>query len=275
MAGLFQVLWGQEGGELAPADALRGTDGEPLIITAAEGGDGYPADVDLICTRPTAVDWDHDGDLDLVVGNFAGTFRLFRGESEGRFQPQSEILMSGEDVLRISGSHGDPFCVDWDGDGDIDLLSGSTEGGVQWAENTADPGQPAAMSPFRTLIEPGPQAGQGEQLTASDLVGPTRSTRIWVDDVNNDGKLDILVGDNTTLVSPVPGLTEDEYEAQKAAWQERVTAASQKLAELSESESVDPEVQQKAYAEFSELYQQRSEFMTEERTGFVWLYRQK
>jgi hypothetical protein len=36
----------------------------------------------------------------------------------------------------------------------------------------------------------------------ADLKGPLGCTRIWVDDVNSDGKLDILVGDQAPLVSP-------------------------------------------------------------------------
>ena len=35
------------------------------------------------------------------------------------------------------------------------------------------------------------------------------------------------------------------------------------------------EARKKAYEEFNKLYQKRSDFMQEERTGFVWLYLQK
>jgi len=76
--------------------------------------------VKKICTRPWAVDWDHDGDLDLLVGNFKGTFYLFKGEGKGKFSPDSEVVKTeGGEELQIDGAHSDPMMVDWDGDVDL------------------------------------------------------------------------------------------------------------------------------------------------------------
>jgi hypothetical protein len=71
------------------------------------------------------VDWDGDGNLDLVVGNFAGSFYVFSGEGKGKFQPKPKMIMTGESPLKVPGVHSDPFVIDWDNDGDLDLLSGS------------------------------------------------------------------------------------------------------------------------------------------------------
>src|SRR5688500_13064614 len=131
MAGLFQVLWGEKGGGFKQAAVLNGTDKEPLIIPIKHKSEM----TENICTRPTAVDWNGDGKLDLVVGNFAGSFYVFTGEGKGKFTPKPEPLTGVNGPLKIKGHHGDPFMVDWDGDGDLDMLSGSSEGGVQWAEN--------------------------------------------------------------------------------------------------------------------------------------------
>ncbi len=81
MAGLFQVLHGKADGTFRRAEVLKGTDGEPLIIPL----NGRQM-TENICTRPFAVDWDGDGRLDLVVGNFAGTFHLFKGQGKGKFR---------------------------------------------------------------------------------------------------------------------------------------------------------------------------------------------
>src|SRR5262249_10944415 len=202
MAGLFQVLYGKPDGTFKKAEVLKGTDGKPLIIPADEKNV-----TDKICTRPFAVDWDGDGHLDLVVGNFAGTFYWFKGEGKGRFSPKPELILAGGQPLKLPGAHSDPFVVDLDGDGDLDLVSGCSDGGVYWAENPGGKGKPPVLKPFRPLIHPGPQPKPGEPLREEDLTGPTHATRVWVADVNGDGKLDLLVGDCVTLVRPVNGVS--------------------------------------------------------------------
>jgi len=267
MAGLFQVLYGKADGTFRRAEVLKGTDDEPLIIPIK----GREQMTENICTRPFAVDWDGDGHLDLVVGNFSGTFYWFKGQGKGKFPPKPEQVKAGDSPLRIEGAHSDPFVIDWDGDGDFDLLSGSSNGGVQWAENRAGKGKAPELSPFRPLIRPGPPIEPGRPLREDDLTGPTRATRVWVEDVNSDGKLDLLVGDSVTLISPANGLGAEEFGKKFADWQNAFKAASSELG----SAEVDAKAQAKANEEYRKVYSRRAEFMHEERTGFVWLYRQK
>jgi hypothetical protein len=259
MAGLFQVLWGRADGTFKAASVLNGTDGKPLIIPIKGRGD----QTENICTRPTAVDWTGDGNLDLVVGNFAGSFYLFKGEGKGKFNPKPEPILAGKAPLKIEGMHSDPFVIDWDGDGDLDLLSGSNSGGVQWAENVAGKGKPPRFNGFKTLIPPGTEIKPFQLLAEHELSAPADSTRVWVDDVNGDGKLDILVGDRVTLISPAQGVSQEAYSKKLAEWQKAHQAAMKQM----ESESGRKRMQ--------DLYEQRKEFMNEERTGFVWLYLQR
>jgi hypothetical protein len=262
MAGLFQVLYGKPDGTFRKAEVLKGTDGKPLIIPL----DGQPM-TENICTRPFAVDWDGDGHLDLVVGNFSGTFYWFKGEGKGK----PEIIKTGGVPLRIEGHHSDPFVIDWDGDGALDLLSGSSNGGVQWAKNRAGKGKPPELGPFEWLIKPGRPVEYGHLLREEELTGPTTATRIWVADVNGDGKLDLLVGDSVTLIAPAKGLSAEQFKKKFAAWEKAVAAASKELA----SETADQSKRTKANEEFQKIYNQRTEFMIADGTGFVWLYLQK
>jgi len=267
MAGLFQVLYGKADGTFRRAAVLKGTDNEPLIIPIK----GREEMTENICTRPFAVDWDGDGHLDLVVGNFAGTFYWFKGQGKGKFPPKPEPIKAGDSPLRITGAHSDPFVIDWDGDGDLDLLSGSANGGVHWAENRAGKGNMPALSPFRTLIPTGQVIEYGQPLAEDDLTGPTHATRVWVDDVNSDGKLDLLVGDSVTLVAPAKGVSADEFNKKFQEWQKATKAAS----DAQNSATGNANAQQKASEEFSKVYNRRTEFMHEEMAGFVWVYLQK
>jgi hypothetical protein len=198
MAGVFQVLYGSADGKFAAAAELNGVDGKPLVI---------PADNDTeipkkICTRPTAVDWDGDGDLDLVVGNFEGTFCVFSGEGKGKFDPVPKFLDANDgEALKVPGAHSDPALVDWDGDGDLDILSGSSEGGVHWAENLGE----GSVAAFKTIIEAGSGDAWGEAVKLSALKGAASSTRVFAADVDGDGKLDLLVGDQVTVETAAGG----------------------------------------------------------------------
>ena len=110
----------------------------------------------------------------------------------------------------------------------------------------------------------------GQPLRESDLTGPTHATRVWVADVNGDGKLDLVVGDCVTLVSPVKGISDTEFKKKYAQWEKAFQAAAASL-----NSARDAKTQAKASQEYNKVYGQRSAFMREDRTGFVWLYLQK
>lgn len=270
MAGLFYVLHGNDDRTFRKAEVLKGTDGEPLVIPA----DGEERETEKICTRPFATDWDGDGHLDLVVGNFSGTFYLFRGEDRGRFAPKPTQLMAGNQPLRLPEAHSDPFVVDWDGDGDPDLLSGSSRGGVYWAENAAGPGKPPDLKPFRPLVAaPANRPADGKPVREADLTGPAQGTRVWAADVDGDGKLDLLIGDDITLVSPAKGLSEAEMAERYAEWKKEFKAAMDVYRKAADAK--DDKARAKASEAYQKVYDRRSEFMVEDRTGYVWLYRRK
>jgi hypothetical protein len=248
MAGLFQVLWGGAQG-FSKARTLTGTDGEPLLLRGDE-------EVDRICTRPFAADLDGDGDLDLVAGNFRGKFAFFRGEGKGAFAPEPTWLQADGEDMAVN-AHGDPFLVDWDADGDLDLVSGSAQGGAFHFTNLGSRGEPRFGKRIE-LLEPAGYA-ENDELGDAHLRAPSDSTRLWVEDLDGDGKLDLCVGDNVTLYHAVEGVSEAVAKEKLAAWRAAVEALSQE--------------------EFAERYegleQEREAFVREDRTGFVWVYYRK
>lgn len=211
------VLYRKEDGGFEAPVALKRADDKHIL---ASDGDFLKQTTDRICTEPFAFDHDGDGDLDLIIGNFSGDFLLAinegsRTEADFKSKPVLMKTADGQPLKLQQGNHGAPMLVDWDGDGDLDLLSGSGHGGVQIAINTPTEASKHVFSQFKPLIEDKPTYGI---VSADEPVRIGGSWRIWVADYNADGKLDVLVGDRQIRSVAKAGLTVEEAKAKEAAW---------------------------------------------------------
>ena len=117
------------------------------------------------------VDMDSDGDLDLVVGNENQTNKLYLNEGSGQFSSVGTVLDDEADTSKAVS------LGDVDGDGDMDLLVVNQGQDHKLYRNGSGGG----------FIGLGAEFG-----SANGIGGPVNS--VAVDDLNNDGFKDVVVG---------------------------------------------------------------------------------
>lgn len=117
---------------------MKNNDGkfaEPVKVTAA----GSPVDV-YGWPSPNFADFDNDGDLDLLCGEFLDGFTYFQNIGS-RSEPEyaAGLKLNGEDgeplVMHLQMIT--PTAIDWDRDGDYDLIVGDEDGRVALVENVS------------------------------------------------------------------------------------------------------------------------------------------
>lgn len=98
----------------------------------------------LCMITPTLFDWDGDGRADIICGDEDGRVALIRNtgrktaDGSPVFDPPRMFRQLRRDLA--FGVLNTPSAVDWDGDGDIDLLTGDSAGHIAFIENLSGPG---------------------------------------------------------------------------------------------------------------------------------------
>ena len=208
--------------DFAKAKTIVGKSGKPLenIELKPENADdenvdtedlGSPDDIYNICTHQHAVDYDADGDLDLVVGCFGNRLYLYKNIGGGKANEFADKPV--ELPIKTPGGHSAPHFVDFDGDGDLDLLTGSEDGGLFIAMNDGSRQKPK-YGKFKVILEAGEGGWMNKQRRKSLTLGS--ATRVWATDFNGDGLLDLIVGDSVNCADPAEGVSEEEWKKQVA-----------------------------------------------------------
>jgi len=142
------------------------------------------------CSYPFVVDYDMDGQKDLLLGTEEGRVALFTN-TESDSNPEFSdyvFLQAGERTIDV-GTHAAPFIVDYNNDGTKDLLVGNKEGALAYFVNTGSNSKPSFASPVFL------QDAQGEEIAVESNCTP------FVTDWNSDNRKDLLLGSgNGTLV---------------------------------------------------------------------------
>ena len=168
--------------------------------TRLKTADGAALAMDLEMITPVALDWDKDGDPDLIVGDEDGRVAFIEntGRLEGRapvFAPPVYFRQEA-DTLKC-GALATPVGVDWDGDGDTDIVSGNSAGYIEFFENLSGPrvAAPQWAAPRRLAVD-----GKPFRIMAGpngSIQGPAEAkwgyTTFSVADWDGDGLPDIVL----------------------------------------------------------------------------------
>ncbi len=190
--------------ESSPSDPSRanlvlfrnvGTAGAPAF--RLDDADWLSLSYDFGAYAPTVGDLDGDGDPDLLVGGFNGRFAFLRNTGSAEvpaFEVEDERFESVDAGQYVRGTLGD-----LDGDGDLDLMTGASNGRVRLYRNTGSAQEPA----FETEANGTPVADDLAFATALGLpddVGEDSAPAL--SDLDGDGDLDLLIGtaEGTILV---------------------------------------------------------------------------
>ncbi|MEW6743806.1 MAG: VCBS repeat-containing protein [Planctomycetota bacterium] len=236
----------------------------------------------------TPVDWDDDGDLDLLLGARSGAVfvRINEGTTtKPAYATQSQQVQAAGENLRVPGDDAMVITADWDSDGRWDILAGSGEGFVSWFRNVGSAGAPKFAAP--EILVPGPGNGRetkGEQQEVATR--PGFRVQIEVGDHNGDGRPDLLVGDYRSVMGKAPDLSPEQTarrDALRRESEELDEKISAQLEKHSEEEEQDWEKLLESDADLKKLCERSGEVRKElaplepQRSwhGFVWLYLRK
>jgi hypothetical protein len=163
--------------------------------------DGRPLVMDLQMITPTAIDWNRDGWLDLVVGDEDGRVALLL--HHGRFSSDRLPIFTAPryfqqqaDTLKF-GALATPCGFDWDGDGDDDILCGNTAGQIGIFENLSGPTQQLPKWAPARLLQADRQTIRIQAGPNGSIQGPAEAkwgyTTLTVADWDGDELPDLLV----------------------------------------------------------------------------------
>jgi len=143
------------------------------------------------CPSPNFADFDGDGDLDLICGEFLDGFTYFENvgsRTEPKYASGRRLMRNGK-LLTMDLEMIVPVAFDWDRDGDVDLIVGDEDGRVAFIENT---GRLADRLP--QFESPRYFQQEGDELQSGALATPVGF------DWDGDGDTDIVSGNTSGYI---------------------------------------------------------------------------
>jgi len=159
---------------------------------------GETLHLDLQMLQVVVFDWNRDGNPDIFVGKEDGRVVLMLGTGEFRdglpqFTPPRYLQQEAE-FVKI-GALATPFGVDWDGDGDMDIIAGDTAGYINFVENLGGGATPTWAKPV--YLKAGGETIRIQAGPNGSIQGPAEAkwgyTVLSVADWDHDGLPDIII----------------------------------------------------------------------------------
>ncbi|MDR1964773.1 MAG: VCBS repeat-containing protein [Planctomycetaceae bacterium] len=167
----------------------------PFLLKDTEGKNletyGWPC--------PNMLDWDSDGDLDILCGEFKDSFTYFENigtKTEPKFVKGVKLTLENGSPLVMDMGMITPVAFDWDKDGDFDLICGDEDGRVAFIENT---GQLKDKRPV--FLEPKYFRQEADELKCGALVTPCAF------DWDGDGDFDLICGNASGYIEFIENLS--------------------------------------------------------------------
>ncbi len=159
---------------------------------------GKTITMDLEMIIPVAIDWDKDGDYDLIVGQEDGRVAFI--ENTGKLVnnipqfEQAQFFTQQADKVKF-GALVTPYSIDWDNDGDEDLICGNTAGYIGFIENLDGKSPPKWAEPV--YLKAADEIIRIQADYNGSIQGPCEAkwgyTTLSVGDWDKDGLQDILI----------------------------------------------------------------------------------
>lgn len=158
---------------------------------------GETLHLDLEMLQVVVFDWNRDSNPDIIVGKEDGRVVMLLGIGEKKnglptFTPPRYFQQEAENVK--VGALVTPFSVDWDNDGDEDIIAGDTAGYINFVENLSGGTDPEWAKPV--YLEAGGALFRIQAGPNGSIQGPAEAkwgyTVLNVADWDGDGLLDIV-----------------------------------------------------------------------------------
>jgi hypothetical protein len=231
--GACYLFRGLGNGQYAPRETLVDKHNKPLLRVPNQ-----QQVYESFGSWPALVDWDNDGDLDLLVGGFDGIIHVFLNEGTRKtpqFDGTNFKVQADGNELKVPG-HAAPVVVDWDGDGRWDIVCGCEAGSVYFFRNIGTPAAPMFAAPV-TLVEGHQGTGFDEFREIGQEAIPGIRSQIAAVDYDRDGHVDLLLGDFCLTLSPKPGLSGAQRKEMNSLLERRAQITKSLKAKFAELQS--------------------------------------